>query len=303
MSGGGGGGGGGGKKVYGDWGAGKVLGSAPSFGATAAFLGGAMGGDVDDDVEMVNPDDGGGSAKGGGSPGARDAAPRAKTPSPALPAATSPAPAAAAAAAPPAVDAGVDAAADAEDVAADEEQYTSIDSYAPYAAKHLPGLPHPSPLRMASALSSSTAPPVWLDPHTILPRDILVECALSREQLESVILATQSHETRLPAIAPGRARPRAGAGAGAVAGAEGVGGGASAPPNTGHSFRRAFLLGDAAGVGKGRQICSTMLAALISGKALKVRHCPPSPPHRHHCFYPPPSPLPAPPGCVGLRLH
>ena len=103
-------------------------------------------------------------------------------------------------------------------------------------------MPHPTPLRVASALGSSAFPPLWMDPWGMLPRDVL-EHSLSREQMETVVYATQSHETQLPEMVD--------------------------PTGKRMAMRRAFLLGDAAGVGKGRQIGATILATLLAGKARK----------------------------------
>lgn len=134
---------------------------------------------------------------------------------------------------------------------------------------------HPTPLRIASALGSTPFPPPWLRQATLLPKDLLLEGRLSAEQLETVVYATQSHETPLPEI-------------------EGEGGSRTV-------MRRAFLLGaslcehrcrrppqcawrptdpppplasraagDAAGVGKGRQIAATIIASILGGKARKA---------------------------------
>ena len=125
----------------------------------------------------------------------------------------------------------------AEDAVADAHQYNLIETFtsAPV-ARGVVGLPHPTRLRTTSALASVTPPSIWLPSAKVLPAELLRELRLSAEQVESVLLATQSHEMRLPGRVP---------------------------------MRRAFLLGDAAGVGKGRQLAATALAALISGKARK----------------------------------
>ena len=93
------------------------------------------------------------------------------------------------------------------------------------------GLPHPDQLNQTSALASVKLPPVWYQ-HA-LPRELVELGWLSGPQIETLTFASQSHETLLP---NGR-------------------------------MRQGLLLGDGAGVGKGRQLAALFINTFLRGEA------------------------------------
>ncbi|KAM9328910.1 protein strawberry notch homolog 1 [Gastrophryne carolinensis] len=100
----------------------------------------------------------------------------------------------------------------------DEEEMGHAETYAEYMPIKLKvGLRHPDPVVETSSLSSVTPPDVWY--QASIPEETIDHGWLSALQLESVTYAAQQHETFLP-----------------------------------NGERAGFLIGDGAGVGKGRTI-------------------------------------------------
>ncbi|KAM3940780.1 protein strawberry notch homolog 1 isoform 1-T1 [Leptodactylus fuscus] len=100
----------------------------------------------------------------------------------------------------------------------DEEEMGHAETYAEYMPIKLKvGLRHPDPVVETSSLSSVTPPDVWF--QTSIPEETIDNGWLSALQLEAVTYAAQQHETFLP-----------------------------------NGERAGFLIGDGAGVGKGRTI-------------------------------------------------
>ncbi|XP_041423399.1 protein strawberry notch homolog 1 isoform X2 [Xenopus laevis] len=100
----------------------------------------------------------------------------------------------------------------------DEEEMGHAETYAEYMPIKLKvGLRHPDPVVETSSLSSVKPPDVWF--QTTIPEETIDNGWLSALQLEAVTYAAQQHETFLP-----------------------------------NGERAGFLIGDGAGVGKGRTI-------------------------------------------------
>ncbi|XP_053555749.1 protein strawberry notch homolog 1 [Bombina bombina] len=100
----------------------------------------------------------------------------------------------------------------------DEDEMGHAETYAEYMPIKLKvGLRHPDPVVETSSLSSVTPPDVWF--QTSIPEETVDNGWLSALQLEAVTYAAQQHETFLP-----------------------------------NGERAGFLIGDGAGVGKGRTI-------------------------------------------------
>ncbi|XP_063310375.1 protein strawberry notch homolog 1 [Pelobates fuscus] len=100
----------------------------------------------------------------------------------------------------------------------DEEEMGHAETYAEYMPIKLKvGLRHPDPVVETSSLSSVTPPDVWF--QASIPEETIDNGWLSALQLEAVTYAAQQHETYLP-----------------------------------NGERAGFLIGDGAGVGKGRTI-------------------------------------------------
>jgi hypothetical protein len=125
--------------------------------------------------------------------------------------------------------------ANAQDAAAEEESFGEVSTWSDYHLQPgIGGLRHPDVIQQTSALSSVKLPPVWY--RHCLPRE-LVECGwISAPQLETLTYACQSHETLLP---NGR-------------------------------VRQGLLLGDGAGVGKGRQLAALIVENFLRGRKKAV---------------------------------
>merc|ERR1719402_865266 len=106
-----------------------------------------------------------------------------------------------------------------EEVAAeDEEDMGVIETYSNYKPSKLKvGRPHTEPVAETDSLASVESADVWY--QLSLPEDVINERKLSALQLESIVYASQQHEQILP-----------------------------------DGNRAGFLIGDGAGVGKGRTI-------------------------------------------------
>merc|ERR1719220_2911014 len=118
-----------------------------------------------------------------------------------------------------------------EEVAAeDEEDMGVIETYSNYKPPKLKvGLPHPDPVVETASLASVESADVW---YTLsLPPDVINERKLSALQLESIVYASQQHEQILP-----------------------------------DGNRAGFLIGDGAGVGKGRTIAGVIYENYLKGR-------------------------------------
>lgn len=105
-----------------------------------------------------------------------------------------------------------------EDAVDDEEDIYQAETYADYMPEKLKlGNHHPDPVVETSSLSSVTAPDVWY--RFLIPEEIIDASKLSALQCEAIVYACQQHDTFLP-----------------------------------DGTRAGFLLGDGAGVGKGRTL-------------------------------------------------
>lgn len=105
-----------------------------------------------------------------------------------------------------------------EDAVDDDEDIYQAETYADYMPNKLKvGNRHPDPVVETSSLSSVLPPEAWYRFH--IPEEAIDECKLSALQLEAIVYACQQHETFLP-----------------------------------DGSRAGFLLGDGAGVGKGRTL-------------------------------------------------
>merc|ERR1719193_2359005 len=118
-----------------------------------------------------------------------------------------------------------------EEVAAeDEEDMGVIETYSNYKPSKLKvGLPHPDPVVETASLASVESADVW---YTLsLPPDVINERQLSALQLESITYACQRHDTIMPS-----------------------------------GERAGFLIGDGAGVGKGRTIAGIIYENYLKGR-------------------------------------
>lgn len=91
------------------------------------------------------------------------------------------------------------------------------------------GQRHPDPVVETSSLSSVQPPEVWY--NLSIPEDIIDKCKLSALQLEAVVYASQQHECFLP-----------------------------------DGTRAGYLIGDGAGVGKGRTIAGIIYENYLMGR-------------------------------------
>ncbi|KAJ7378733.1 Protein strawberry notch 1 [Desmophyllum pertusum] len=112
----------------------------------------------------------------------------------------------------------------------EEEELGHTDTYAEYVPSKLRiGNRHPDPVVETSSLSSVTPPDIWY--HLDLPQVVIDDCHLSALQLEAVVYACQQHGTFL---------------------ADGT--------------RAGFLIGDGAGVGKGRTVAGVIYENYLRGR-------------------------------------
>merc|ERR1719350_1941931 len=118
-----------------------------------------------------------------------------------------------------------------EEVAAeDEEDMGVIETYSNYKPTKLKvGLPHPDPVVETASLASVEPADVWYE--LSLPPEVINERKLSALQLESIVYASQQHEQILP-----------------------------------DGNRAGFLIGDGAGVGKGRTIAGVIYENYLKGR-------------------------------------
>ena len=141
--------------------------------------------------------------------------------------------------------------------------------------------PHPTPLVQSAAMATVAHPRPAYRPK--LPLDLVAKGRLSDAQLESVILAGQAHERRLPAqvcIGEGWETLQRVDGAAHGSPAHGSTAGDSVPDaNSEHGsptedgevlsspvrFRRGWMLGDGTGCGKGRQVAGIVLDQWLRG--------------------------------------
>lgn len=112
-----------------------------------------------------------------------------------------------------------------------DEDFQEVETYADYVPAKLKfGLPHPDPVVETSSLS--TVEPPEIDYTLKLPDKVIERGYLSALQLETVIYASQQHKQFLPD----------------------------------NKTRRGFLIGDGAGVGKGRQIAGIIYENFLAGR-------------------------------------
>jgi len=124
---------------------------------------------------------------------------------------------------------------DLEAQADQDEEFHEVETYADYLpAKLTIGKPHPDPVVETSSLS--TVEPPDIDYNLLLPRKLIEEARLSALQLESVIYACQQHQEMM---ADGKTR-------------------------------RGFLIGDGAGVGKGRTIAGIIYENFLRGRKKSI---------------------------------
>lgn len=116
-----------------------------------------------------------------------------------------------------------------------DEEYHEVETYSDYApAKLKIGRPHPDPVVETSSLSTVEPPDITYELK--LPSKVVDSAMLSALQLESVIYASQQHSQFLP---DGRTR-------------------------------RGFLIGDGAGVGKGRTIAGIIYENYLCGRKKSI---------------------------------
>lgn len=116
-----------------------------------------------------------------------------------------------------------------------DDEYHEVETYSDYApAKLTIGLPHPDPIVETSSLSTVEPPDIDYDPK--LPSQVINKGLLSALQLESVIYACQQHNQYLPD----------------------------------NCTRRGFLIGDGAGVGKGRTIAGIIYENYLCGRKKSI---------------------------------
>uniref|UniRef100_A0A7N6A3S1 Protein strawberry notch homolog 1 n=1 Tax=Anabas testudineus TaxID=64144 RepID=A0A7N6A3S1_ANATE len=112
----------------------------------------------------------------------------------------------------------------------EEEELGHAETYAEYMPMKLKiGLRHPDPVVETSSLSSVSPPDVWY--RLSIPEEVIDRGCLSALQLEAITYAAQQHETFLPS-----------------------------------GERAAYLIGDGAGVGKGRTIAGVIYENYLLGR-------------------------------------
>ncbi|KAM9794146.1 protein strawberry notch homolog 1 isoform X1 [Syngnathus typhle] len=112
----------------------------------------------------------------------------------------------------------------------EEEELGHAETYAEYMPMKLKvGLRHPDPVVETSSLSSVNPPDVWY--RLTIPEEVIDRGCLSALQLEAITYAAQQHETFLPS-----------------------------------GDRAAYLIGDGAGVGKGRTIAGIIYENYLLGR-------------------------------------
>ncbi|XP_042365676.1 protein strawberry notch homolog 1-like [Plectropomus leopardus] len=112
----------------------------------------------------------------------------------------------------------------------EEEELGHAETYAEYMPMKLKiGLRHPDPVVETSSLSSVNPPDVWY--RLSIPEEVIDRGCLSALQLEAITYAAQQHETFLPS-----------------------------------GDRAAYLIGDGAGVGKGRTIAGIIYENYLLGR-------------------------------------
>lgn len=112
----------------------------------------------------------------------------------------------------------------------DEDELGHAETYAEYMPLKLRiGLRHPDPVVETSSLSSVSPPDVWY--RLSIPEEVIDRGCLSALQLEAITYAAQQHETFLP-----------------------------------NGERAAYLIGDGAGVGKGRTIAGIIYENYLLGR-------------------------------------
>lgn len=116
-----------------------------------------------------------------------------------------------------------------------DEEYHEVETYADYVPSKLTfGQPHPDPVVETSSLSTVQPPDIYYDMK--LPKDIIEKGLLSALQLESVIYACQQHDQYL----------------------------------ADNATKRGFLIGDGAGVGKGRTIAGIIFENYLNGRKKSI---------------------------------
>ncbi|XP_077995470.1 protein strawberry notch homolog 1-like [Glandiceps talaboti] len=117
-----------------------------------------------------------------------------------------------------------------EDVDEDDEESGPTETYATYMPSKLKlGIPHPDPVVETSSLSSILPPNIWY--RLSIPEHVIDYGYLSALQLEAIIYACQQHETFLA-----------------------------------NGDRAGFLVGDGAGVGKGRTVAGIIHENYLLGR-------------------------------------
>uniref|UniRef100_A0A3Q3C011 Protein strawberry notch homolog 1 n=1 Tax=Haplochromis burtoni TaxID=8153 RepID=A0A3Q3C011_HAPBU len=112
----------------------------------------------------------------------------------------------------------------------EEDELGHAETYAEYMPQKLKvGLRHPDPVVETSSLSSVSPPDVWY--RLTIPEEVIDRGCLSALQLEAITYAAQQHETFLP-----------------------------------NGDRAAYLIGDGAGVGKGRTIAGIIYENYLLGR-------------------------------------
>ncbi|KAL3212435.1 hypothetical protein MRX96_035934 [Rhipicephalus microplus] len=114
--------------------------------------------------------------------------------------------------------------------AEEEEELGLAETYAEYTPSKLKiGERHPDPVVETSSLSSVQPPAVWY--NLSIPEEVIDRALLSALQLEAIVYASQQHEVLLP-----------------------------------DGSRAGFLIGDGAGVGKGRTIAGIIYENYLLGR-------------------------------------
>ncbi|KAH6933665.1 hypothetical protein HPB50_017430 [Hyalomma asiaticum] len=118
--------------------------------------------------------------------------------------------------------------------AEEEEELGLAETYAEYTPSKLKiGERHPDPVVETSSLSSVQPPPVWY--NLSIPEEVIDRGLLSALQLEAIVYASQQHEVLLP-----------------------------------DGSRAGFLIGDGAGVGKGRTIAGIIYENYLLGRKRSI---------------------------------